>query len=274
MNSLVSRAAKRCGSGWYTIILSTPPSRLSFNIQMRKNRSGWLYPLNDTPGLSMTWRAVLSPLVYTHVLPSYSWINLSRSILLFSPEPPSNCSKSWEASSFPAVALWPGVSLSWRNSPASVNSSTNKGMSPFASTCNLTGWAQPCRKAGEFPAPGSHRQIRNRFMLSALILQPTLIVDRPIKQATVGNILASRISRVLLCALLNKSSQSLIWAGQMSSQVIPNSLPCHLIQMMRKWSKNPIEQIFQMLWVLVHVNKLLDLRFFCQRIIKLSISIP
>ena len=108
------------------------------------------------------------------------------------------------------------VLLQWTR-PASVNSSTNKGMSPFASTCNLTGWAQPCRKAGDFPAPGSHRQIRNRFMLSALILHPNLIVDRPIKQATVGNILASRISRVLLCALLNKSSQSLIWAGQMSS---------------------------------------------------------
>ena len=91
--------------------------------------------------------------------PSYSWINLSRSILLFSLDPPSNCPKSWEASSFPMMALWPGVAL---------NSSSNKGMSSLASTCNLTGWAQPWWKEGRrLSCP----RIRNRFMLSALILQ-------------------------------------------------------------------------------------------------------
>ena len=132
--------------------------------------------------------------------PSYSWINLSRSILLFSLDPPSNCPKSWVASSFPMMVLWPGVALS---------SSSNKGMSSLASTCNLTGWAQPWWKEGRrLSCP----RIRNRFMLSALILQPTLIVDRPIKEAAFGNILAS--------------SQSLIWAGQKSSQGIPSSLPC------------------------------------------------
>ena len=39
------------------------------------------------------------------------------------------------------MAFWPGVALSWRKGSASVNSSTNKGISSFASTCNLTGWA-------------------------------------------------------------------------------------------------------------------------------------
>ena len=55
--------------------------------------------------------------------------------------------------------------------------------------------AEHCWKAGDFPVPGSRRQIINRFMLSALILQPTLVVDWPIKQTT---------------------SHLLIWAGQIS----------------------------------------------------------
>ena len=107
---------------------------------MGKKRLGWLYPLNETAGLSMNWHVVSSSLAYTQVPPLYSWINLSKSILFFSRNPPSNCSKKWDASSFPMMALWPGVPLSWRNSSTSVNSSINKGISSFASTCNLTGW--------------------------------------------------------------------------------------------------------------------------------------
>ena len=68
----------------------------------------------------------------------------------------------------------------------------------------------------------------NRLTLSARILQPTFIVDWPIRQATVGNILASRISRVVLWAFPKVSSQSLIWAGQMSSQGMVSSFPCFL----------------------------------------------
>ena len=50
-------------------------------------------------------------------------------------------SSLFSSSSFPMMAFWSGVALSWRKSSASVNSSTNKGISSFASTCNLSGWA-------------------------------------------------------------------------------------------------------------------------------------
>ena len=60
------------------------------------------------------------------------------------------------------MALWPGVALSWRNSSASVNSSRNKGISSFASTCNLTSrallkgrWLSPCPRITQ----ADHKQV-------------------------------------------------------------------------------------------------------------------
>ena len=67
-----------------------------------------------------------------------------------------------------------------------------------------------------------------RLIASARILQSTLTVEGPIKHATVGKTLASRMSLVVLLALLNVSNQSLIKVGQISSHGMLTSLPCFL----------------------------------------------
>ena len=61
-----------------------------------------------------------------------------------------------------------------------------------------------CWKAGDFPAPGSCTWIINSFMLSALILPPTLVVDWPIRQT---------------------ARHLLIWAEQMFFDGMPSSFP-------------------------------------------------
>ena len=154
---------------------------------------GWLYPLNEAAGLSMNWRVVSSSLVYTHVPPFYSWINLSRSILFFSRDPPSNCSKNGT----PLLFQWSpcGRVSPWVDGRVLLQWTHPQTRGYLLSPQHATLLAEHCWKAGDFPVPGSRRQIINRFMLSALILQPTLVVDWPIKQTT---------------------SHLLIWAGQMS----------------------------------------------------------
>ena len=62
------------------------------------------------------------------------------------------------------------------------------------------------------------------------ILQSTLTVEGPIKHATVGRTLASRMSLVVLLALLNVSNHSLINAGQISSHGMLTSFPCFLTE--------------------------------------------
>ena len=125
--------------------------------------------------------------------PLYSWINLSRSILFFFRDPPSNCSKNGTPLLFQwwpcgRVSPWVGgtVLLRWTHPQT-------RGYLLLPQHATLL--AEHCWKAGGFPVPGSRRQIINRFMLSALIMQPTLVVDWPIKQTT---------------------SHLLIWAGQIS----------------------------------------------------------
>ena len=162
---------------------------------------GWLYSLNETAGLSMNWRVVSSSLVYTHVPPLYSWINLSRSILFFSRDPPSNYSKNGTPLLFQwwpcgRVSPWVGgtVLLRWTHPQT-------RGYLLLPQHATLL--AEHCWKAGDFhPVPGSRKQIINRFMLSALILQLTLAVDWPIKQ-----------------------THLLIWAWLMSFHGMPSSFP-------------------------------------------------
>ena len=110
--------------------------------------------------------------------------------------------------------------------PVSENSSTNSVLSSFVSRCKRMGWAQPCWKAGDFPAPGSQRHIIKRLTASARILQSTMIVDGPIRHATVDKILANRISRVVLLALLKVSNRWQIWGVQMFPHGILSSFPC------------------------------------------------
>ena len=169
---------------------------------MGTKRLGWLYPLNETAGLSMNWHVVSSSLASTHVPPLYSWINLSKSFLFFSRNPPSNCSKKWDASSFPMMALWPGVPLSWRNSSASLSSSTNKGISSFASTCNLTG----------------STLLKGRWLSCPRITH----VDHKQLYAFCPNSAAN-----FSCWLTHQTTAShlLIWAGQMSFDGMPSSFP-------------------------------------------------
>ena len=56
------------------------------------------------------------------------------------------------------------------------------------------------------------------------------MVEGPIKHATVGKTLASRMSLVVLLALLNVSNHSLMKVGQISSHGMLTSLPCFLTE--------------------------------------------
>ena len=60
--------------------------------------------------------------------------------------------------------------------------------------------------------------------------ESTLTVEGPIKHATVGKTLASRMSLVVLLALLNVSNHSLMKVGQISSHGMLTSLPCFLTE--------------------------------------------
>ena len=169
---------------------------------MGTKRLGWLYPLNETAGLSMNWHVISSSLAYTHVPPLYSWINLSKSFLFFSRNPPSNCSKKWDASYF---QWWPCGRVSpWVGGTVLLQWTHPKTREYLLSPQHVILLVEHCWKEGDFPAPGSRTWIIYRFMLSALILQPTLIVDWPIRQT---------------------ASHLLIWAGQMSFDGTPSSFP-------------------------------------------------
>ena len=103
-----------------------------------------------------TCRADLSPLVFTQVAPSCSWINLSTSSLPLSFTPRIS-SKNWETSSFPTIALWPELDLSCRKTPASVKSSTKSVVFDCSSTWIRTGCEQAFSGPGRWKA--NHKQI-------------------------------------------------------------------------------------------------------------------
>ena len=123
------------------------------------------------------------------------------------------------------MVLCPRTDFSCLKTPASVNSSINRGISCLDLMCNRTGWAQPCWNAGDFPAPGSHKQTTKRLIASACNLQLTFNLDGPIKHATVGRMLASKISLVVLLAWLKVSSYSHTGSGLISFHGIEFSFP-------------------------------------------------
>ena len=131
INSLVSQAANRCGSGWYTIILSIPSSCLP----LTSHRWGKVNFVDCNRSMKLLSCHLMCRSVCCHntagsSFPSRSCFSrLSLPVIVHKTGMPP----------LPNVALWQCITVSWRNVPASGNSLTSKGMSSSASTCNLIG---------------------------------------------------------------------------------------------------------------------------------------